>query len=59
MMPRYFVTEPVPGGYAYFDVRDRSSKEMPNFSLVTIWKKFPNAREVALGLAEQLNLEPQ
>ncbi len=38
---RYFVTEPIPNGYAYYDVRDHESNLGENFSVATFWRDMP------------------
>lgn len=50
---RYFITEPVPDGHAYYDVRDRNGP-YPNFSLVSIWKDTPVALEIAQDVLRRL-----
>ncbi len=54
-MERYFVTEPVEGGYEYYDVCDRTSSIRPNFALVTISRHMPHAKELAEAVCETLN----
>jgi len=46
--PRYAITDPVPGGYDYYNVIDRESAIMENFAIVTIWAGLPDARRIAL-----------
>lgn len=55
--PRYFVTDPTPGGYRYFDVRDgdQNNPGGPNFSVATIWSGMANAKHVAERIARDLN----
>jgi len=55
MADRYRVTDPVDGGYAYFDVIEPESNIMPNFAVATIWKGMPNARNEAYALCARLN----
>ena len=52
---RYFVTEPVPGGYAWWDVADRNSEVMPNFAVATFYKDLPDAGRMAHDLCDKLN----
>ncbi len=52
---RYFVTEPIPNGYAYYDVRDHESNLGENFSVATFWRDMPGADKVARDLCMMLN----
>jgi hypothetical protein len=52
---RFKVTEPVPGGYAYFDVIAVSGFEYPNFAVATFFKDIPHARDEAYALRDRLN----
>jgi hypothetical protein len=48
--------DPVPNGYAYFNVIDRESEIMPNFAVATFSSAFAQcARDEAYFLAARLN----
>jgi hypothetical protein len=55
MSARYAVVDPVPNGYAYFNVIDRESEVMPNFPMVIISERIPDARDMARLWADRLN----
>ncbi len=56
MKDRYFVTEPTPGGYAYWDVLDSGSPELGSpFSMATIYKDMPGAEHFARKICDYLN----
>lgn len=52
---RYGVTEPIEGGYSYFNVFDRDSNVMPNFTVATFSNEIPTARDEANGFCDRLN----
>lgn len=52
---RYFITPPVDGGYAWWDVCDSRSEVMPNFAVATFFKDLPGAEAAARALCDQLN----
>ena len=56
---RYFITKPVPGGYAYYDVRDREGLDGkdPNFSLMTVYKDAPEAEDVCMRYLSTLQAQ--
>lgn len=55
MGPRYMVTEPVPGGYAWWNIRDTESKVMPNFSVASFSIHMPGAEHEARRICANLN----
>jgi hypothetical protein len=55
-MERYFITKPIPGGYAYFDIRDQESVLGENFSVATFWKDMPNVEKEVEDLCAVLNV---
>jgi hypothetical protein len=56
--PRYQVTRPISGGYAYYSVIDLRSDVMPNFAVATFYRGMPDAESEAETLAAKLNEEP-
>lgn len=56
---RYFVTEPVEGGYAFWDVRERDSPIMPNFAVASFSIHMPGAEREARKLCAQLNTDAE
>ena len=52
---RYIVTEPVPGGEAYYFVADTESPVYPNFGLVSISEHTPDAGKLAREICDRLN----
>ena len=56
---RYQVIPPVtePEGFPYWLVVAPGSEVMPNFAVVSIWKKLPKAEAIARELCRRLNGE--
>jgi len=57
---RYIVTEPVPGGNAWWSVRDTFTKEQgnrngQNFGLADFFRDMPDAEKEARDLCDRLN----
>lgn len=60
MEKRYFVTPPIHGGNAWWQVRDSQSSKYwgeNNFVIADFFKDIPNAESHANELAEKLNAE--
>lgn len=57
MKADFYITEPVEGGYAWFDVRSESNylNEYPNFTVASFFKDMPNAKKEAIALRDRLN----
>ncbi len=55
--PKYFVTDPVHHGTAYYNVRERESPIMPNFAVATFSRHMPHAEKEARELCARLNKE--
>lgn len=53
---RYFVTAPVPHGFAWWGVADNRSTLMPKFEVAAMHKDMPNAEKEIRALAERLNV---
>ena len=51
---RYYVTDPVDGGYAWFNVCDNQA-DMAVRTIATFYKNMPMARSEAYALAIRLN----
>ena len=54
---RYIVTEPVPGGYAWWDVRDTQDPHMPNRPVISVAKDLSRAEFLVRNECERLNMQ--
>lgn len=53
--PRYRVTRPTPGGYAYWNVVDTSAPNLPYCA--TFYRDIDGAEDKAMNIADDLNME--